>query len=289
MKTGLRTTILIDNEAHASPLPVSGVGAASSPPREACASTPPGIPPSPHLATEHGLSIWIDTGTVRLLFDTGASAAFLDNARAVGIDPATADHVVLSHGHDDHTGGLAALDRVLPPDTPIHAHPGIFAKRYSRHADGSVHSIGLSDASREVLARRVHAFHPVTEPLEIAPKVWLTGEVPRLDPLEDVGGDFWLDDGCTHRDEIADDLSLWVEGAEGVWVFLGCAHAGVMNVIRHIRQVSGREDIHAVIGGMHLRHAGAERLKRTAAFFRALDPAILLPCHCSGHRIGTTI
>lgn len=257
MGASLSYSILIDNAAHA-----------------------------PGLEAEHGLSIWIDTGSARILFDTGQSGASLRNARTLGIDVASADCLVLSHGHYDHTGGLAALDPVLPPEIPIHAHPGIFPPRYSRHADGTIHEIGLPDTARAVLDRRKNHVQPVTAPAEIAPGVWLSGPVPRMSGFEDTGGDFWLDAGCTVPDPVADDLSLWVEREEGLWIFLGCAHAGAVNIVRHIMAMARRNTVYAVIGGMHLRHALPGRLEKTAAFFRELAPTVFLPCHCSGSAIS---
>jgi 7,8-dihydropterin-6-yl-methyl-4-(beta-D-ribofuranosyl)aminobenzene 5'-phosphate synthase len=250
-------SILIDNEAH-----------------------------KPGLMTEHGLSVWIDTGATRILFDAGQSGKFLRNAQMIGIDPSTADHLVISHGHYDHTGGLASLDGSLPPDVPIHAHPEIFRQRYSRHADGNVIAIGLPELAEKFLSHREKYFKPVTESTEIAPRVWLTGEVPRETEFEDTGGDFWRDANCSRPDLIEDDLSLWVERDEGLWIFLGCAHAGVINIVRHIQAVSGIKKVHALSGGTHLRNASAERLEKTAAFLRELSPNILLPCHCSGDRIN---
>ena len=58
------------------------------------------------LQGEHGLSLLVDTGEHRLLFDTGASDLFIRNARILGIDLKEVDFLVLSHGHRDHTGGL---------------------------------------------------------------------------------------------------------------------------------------------------------------------------------------
>ena len=58
------------------------------------------------LQGEHGLSLLVDTGGHRLLFDTGASDLFIRNARMLGIDLKDVDFLVLSHGHRDHTGGL---------------------------------------------------------------------------------------------------------------------------------------------------------------------------------------
>lgn len=252
--------ILVDNDAHA-----------------------------PGLATEQGLSIWIDTGDARVLFDAGQSDAFLKNAQTLGINLSTANHLVLSHGHYDHAGGFAALEGVLPKDTPIHAHPGIFPERYSRHTDGSMRNVGLPESARQFLRDRKAHFHPTPDATEIAPGVWVTGFIPRETPFEDTGGDFWLDRECTRPDPIKDDMALWVERPEGLWVFLGCAHAGTINTIRHIQCVSGRDEVYAVIGGTHLRSVLEERLEKTARFLADLAPAILQPCHCSGEQIHAVL
>jgi 7,8-dihydropterin-6-yl-methyl-4-(beta-D-ribofuranosyl)aminobenzene 5'-phosphate synthase len=260
MTDSLSYTILVDNDAHA-----------------------------PGLATEHGLSIRIDTGETRILFDAGQSGAFLENAQTLGIDLSTADHLVLSHGHYDHAGGFADLEGILPEGTPIHAHPGIFPERYSRHSDGTMRDVGLPGSARQFLRRREAYFHPTPDAAEIAPRIWVTGFVPRVTPFEDTGGDFWLDRECTRPDSIEDDMALWAERPEGLWIFLGCAHAGTINTIRHIQTVSGREDVYAVIGGTHLRSASEERLEKTARFLTDLAPTVLLPCHCSGRGICTML
>ncbi|MFW5894282.1 MAG: MBL fold metallo-hydrolase, partial [Verrucomicrobiota bacterium] len=171
MNYSLPFTVLVDNDAHA-----------------------------PGLATEHGLSIWIDTGEARILFDTGQSDAFLKNAQRLGIDLSTADRLVLSHGHYDHAGGFGALEDLLPEQTPIHAHPDIFPERYSRHADGTMREVGLPKSARQFLRRREAYFHPTPDATEIIPDVWVTGFVPRVTPFEDTGGDFWLDRECTRPD-----------------------------------------------------------------------------------------
>lgn len=253
------------------------------------------------LRNEHGLSIWIEVGPTRILFDTGASDAFRWNAKSLGIDLSQTDAVVLSHGHYDHGGGLPFLQGLLRPETPIYAHPGIFQTRFSRHRDGSLHPVGLSPLSQEFLHAHQAAFRPITAPTFLPPlptviaetspshpatpslpRMGLTGPIPRLTPIEDPGGDFYLDRGWTVPDPIEDDLALWIEAKEGLWIFLGCAHAGVINTIRYIQKLSGRKDVYAVIGGTHLRNASPERLAATEAFLRDLSPTLFFPCHCSG-------
>ena len=58
------------------------------------------------LKTEHGLSVYIETENHKVLFDTGQSALFAQNASKLGIDLQQIDLAVISHGHYDHIGGL---------------------------------------------------------------------------------------------------------------------------------------------------------------------------------------
>ena len=78
------------------------------------------------LAFEHGLSLYIEFAGKRLLFDTGQTGAFVDNARKLSVDLATLDAVVLSHGHYDHSGGFARLLPLLPANVPVYVGEGFF-------------------------------------------------------------------------------------------------------------------------------------------------------------------
>lgn len=84
------------------------------------------------LAFEHGLSLFIEFAGKRLLFDTGQTGAFADNAEKLSIDLSQLDAVILSHGHYDHSGGLARLLPLLSPGTPIYAGKEFFAAKYKK-------------------------------------------------------------------------------------------------------------------------------------------------------------
>jgi len=233
------------------------------------------------LADEHGLAFWIESGDRKILFDTGQGRALPTNIEALGIDLEAADHVVLSHGHYDHAGALPyVLERAT--QAVVHMHPAAMEPRFNIH-EGYVRSIGLSAASLAALEALPKARKStVTETVELAPGIGLTGPVPRLTSFEDTGGPFFRDPYGDVPDPIIDDLSLWVDTPAGLMVCLGCAHAGVVNILTHIRQVTGRDRVDTIVGGMHLITADEARLQATVAALREIAPRRIVPCHCTG-------
>ena len=234
------------------------------------------------LAAEHGFAVLVEAGGRRLLFDTGQTGAVLGaNADALGLDLSAVDSLVLSHGHYDHTGGVPlALERA--PRATVWCHPGVFVPRWSVR-DGVPREIGMPPAALEALvALPAGRLRQVTSPVPAAPGVWITGPVPRGDPFEDTGGPFFLDPEGTKPDVLPDDLSLWMETPEGTVVLTGCCHAGLMNTLLLVRNRTGGRPLRALIGGFHLANAGERRMARTLETLRTLNPAIIIPCHCTG-------
>ncbi len=232
---------------------------------------------------EHGLAYWIETDTIRVLFDTGQTQqTLLHNAEQLKIDLADADAVVLSHGHFDHTGGLPGLLQQMDlPD--LYLHPAALARRFSRHRDGKVQDVGIPmQLDEPVLRQHVVSLNWTERPVQISNGIWVTGPVPRVNDYEDTGGDFYLDRDCTQIDPITDDQAIFLPSQDGTVVVVGCAHAGVINTLQYVRRLTNNRPIHAVIGGMHLVHASAERLELTGEALRQLDVQVLAPAHCTG-------
>jgi len=233
------------------------------------------------LGNEHGLSLWIEAGGQHVLFDTGQTDLLLTNALALGIDLTLADAIVLSHGHYDHTGGLAAvLD--MAPKARVFLHPEATEAKYSLK-DSGTRSIGMSAEAGQALAGRRITW--TATPTTLWPGISVTGHVPRLDAQEDTGGEFYLDESCSTPDRLLDDQALWIETDHGVSVVLGCAHAGVMNTLHYIRRLAEVDSFHTVLGGMHLLRASPERIDKTEAALKGYQLKRLAPGHCTGEDV----
>jgi 7,8-dihydropterin-6-yl-methyl-4-(beta-D-ribofuranosyl)aminobenzene 5'-phosphate synthase len=233
------------------------------------------------LTAEHGLSLWIEAGDRKVLFDTGQGSALPPNAASLHVDLRETDTMVLSHGHFDHTGGVAhVLKTAGPIDT--YCHPGVVLPRYSIRnlAPRQIQMPPSCMVAIDALSQQ--SLHWVQEPMQISERIGVTGPIPRETAFEDAGGPFYLDRGGRRADVMDDDLALWLQTDTGLVVCVGCCHAGVVNTLNYILRLNPGAKIRAVVGGMHLLNASEERLEQTIAALRALDPEILVPCHCTG-------
>jgi len=234
------------------------------------------------LLSEHGLSFYILADGLTILFDTGGGETLLPNAMKLGIDLAKCSHLVLSHGHYDHTGGIAQM---LAKNTycSVIAHPFILSDRYSRHADRPVKRIGMPVNERAVLQQldpvRLHC-SPVASC--ISDYIGITGFIPRTHVFEDTGGPFYLDETGQFADLIPDDQALWINTPQGLVIILGCCHSGVSNTVEYIRQLNDGASVAGIIGGLHLLHASAERLEQTIIYLKKLKPQFIYAGYCTG-------
>ena len=235
-----------------------------------------------NLAKEHGFSAWIDAGDRHILFDTGQIGGMLSNAQRLGIDLKQADTLVLSHGHFDHTGQIPQFLE-QNDKAQIYCCYNLDITRYSCKIGTAPRSIGMPEASRQALASiSPSRIHEVNTPRYLTPHIGITGPVPRTSRFEDTGGPFFLDDHRGVDYLIEDDQSMWFETDKGLLILLGCCHAGLVNTVEYIKQISGIDKVHGIIGGMHLVNADETRLQYTFDNMKRWKPDILIPCHCTG-------
>ncbi len=234
------------------------------------------------LMSEHGLSFWIEDEKHKILFDTGQSDILLDNASVLGIDLKDTEAVVLSHGHYDHTGGLHNILEMAPA-AKVYLHPEALKPKYSCSGPGFGHNIGMPAQTVQMVRRRESGSVIQTDrPTEILPGMTVTGPVKRVTDFEQVSGPFFRDAEGKEPDPLVDDQALFFESARGIVVVLGCAHAGVVNTLRYISELSGANEFYALMGGMHLGNASEERITKTIDTLRSFKVARIGPCHCTG-------
>lgn len=230
----------------------------------------------PSLVSEFGLSLLIENQGKSFLFDTGAGEALLPNLKALDIAPEKYSRVILSHGHYDHTGGLAALE----PEE-IWCCPGVEDPQFSRHADGTVHSISMPENALKTA--RKSKVTPLNLFDYIGYGLFLTGPIPRVS-TEDCGGAFFHDEKCTEKDIVPEEQALL--SMEGVLV-TGCCHAGIINTLLFCRKILPELPIHTIVGGLHLKNADDVRLEQTANMLRQFRVKKLVLMHCTGEKAIT--
>ncbi|WP_425058245.1 hypothetical protein SCACP_28900 [Sporomusa carbonis] len=237
----------------------------------------------PFLA-EHGLSMLLDTGSKLYLFDTGQTDAVVHNLGLLGIHPAQLDGIILSHGHYDHTGGLKAILTHAKKNLPVYANEGIFISRFSgAQADRSF--IGIP-YPQDLLISLGAQFHFLNSAVQLTDDLWISGPVPRKTGER---GDSRLivktKEGVEIPDNIPDDLSLYHTTAEGLIVICGCAHAGLVNILRYGFEVTCQDRLRGIVGGTHLGGVSSEQCTDSLKELEQLQPAFIAANHCTGFTI----
>ena len=234
------------------------------------------ISSSEALTAEHGLSLFIETETKRILFDTGKTDAFARNAEALGIDLAAVDLAVVSHGHYDHTGGLARFLE-LNDHAPVYVQRGAFGhfeaeeRRFIGIAPGVVEALKAS--GRLVL---------VDDELDLGDGLSLRSCNAEERPFDSQsGGLFMMQDGQPVQDDFRHEQYLSIrEGGRHVLIS-GCSHKGILNIMRWFRP-----DV--LVGGFHFMNVellgkGLDTLNNAADALAGYDTAFYT-CHCTGKK-----
>ena len=225
---------------------------------------------------EPAVSYLVEDGGRVILLDAGYSDVFLENASRMGIDLSRVTDIVLSHGHNDHTGGLPAFFARFSQRVRLFSHPGaLLPKQVEGLPVGSPISLEQLQKHAEVKL--------LTKPYAVSEHITFLGEIPRVYPFERdraVGERQAACGCCWEEDALFDDTALALTLPEGVFVVTGCAHAGVCNTVKYAKEVTGQARVLGVLGGFHLFEAG-ETLEKTILTLKELGVERVYPAHCT--------
>ena len=219
-----------------------------------------------------GLSILLDDGADRILFDTGPDETYIHNAFLMNEPLSNLSAVVLSHGHYDHSGGI----KYLSPHTPLICHPEAVQERYAcMKVPGK--TIALKRLSSPFKLSGLNA-QLCRESRAIGRRFIWAGEIPAEKPSS--YGVTELSSGTP--DFVSDEGALVWRSSRGLVIITGCGHRGLENTVRHCINVTNEERVYAIIGGFHLRSASPLKLYKLKKFLRKIKPEIVMGCHCTG-------
>ncbi len=245
------------------------------------------IVPLPFIG-EHGFSCLIESEDTTL-FDTGQGLGIINNMAKMGKSVDAIRRIILSHGHYDHTGGLLSVLQNRKEKTPVYVHPDAFndKKAIIPLPQNTIEMpIGMR-ASKEDYEKAGAGFNLISGYVSI------TGSISALsDVKRPAGWKFWdarlkqKIDGAIADDPFTDDLSLLISTESGPVVLLGCAHAGIVEILNDLSGKTGHSEFHAVIGGTHLENAPEDYVALAMDTLRKYRVKKIAVSHCTGLKMA---
>lgn len=230
---------------------------------------------------EHGFSALICDGNKNILFDTASgSLALLHNLECFKVSTEEISDVVLSHGHNDHSGGVVAMMN-RSHECKFWAGEGFDAARTGRRGV----DIGL-----KLTAEQKSRFNIVDGIVKLTENVFAVSakgcELTELSHTDD----FYIlaDDGTKPNDYFTDEVYIICVHDGKMSIITGCAHRGVSNIVRHAQKLF-RLPVDTIIGGFHTLHDSREKLERLASELKSASPRQIICGHCTGVEAYATI
>lgn len=245
-------------------------------------------PKDSNFSVENGLSMLIEKDPFTLLFDTGGpEESAIKNAVEMGIDLSKVDAVVISHGHDDHTGGLLKFLQINDK-APVYLKKEALGKYYAKIPDGEK-QISVDE---EIVKKHTNRLRFVDKITEIAQGIFIIPKIEKKYPIPSSNqvlfekqNDNWVRDNFEH------ELFMLIEKDDVLVVFSGCGHNGIKNIISTTKNIFPNKKIDAVIGGFHLQAGGLnyafakeEEIEDMVHWLKNEVTGQIYTGHCTGER-----
>ncbi|MBP2171978.1 MBL fold metallo-hydrolase [Methanococcus voltae] len=238
---------------------------------------------------EHGLSQFIEVDDKQILHDTGFSDLFIENAEELGINIANIDYLVLSHGHNDHTGGLKYLIeymsefRTKKQKPVLIAHDAVFDRKFKGSEEIGC-TVDIKDIKKAFNVQLSKKMQKITENFYFLGEIERNNDFETVDPYKKLvkdenGNNVYVDD------YLVDDSSLaYIKGDDDkkeLVIITGCAHSGICNTTEMAKKLIGDYPVSSAIGGFHLIEPSEDRITKTCDYLKSLNLQSLYACHCT--------
>lgn len=237
---------------------------------------------NPGILAEHGLSIYIEACGKRILFDAGATDIFVKNAEMMNVDLSDVDFAVVSHGHYDHTGGFPSFCEINEK-ADIYIHKNAFRESYVLK-DGRLYGpddgIRWNRSQYDFMKKRL-VF--TDGPVRISDDICVTGTIKREDGFQPTEKFYYRDgEGNITEDDMSHEQCLIIRQPEGLYIFSGCSHTGVISAINTSKALFPGERMALLVAGMHLYSASLQIRTDVIDRIEAEQPECVMPVHCTG-------
>ncbi len=237
-----------------------------------------------YLYGEPGISLFIEDCGKRILFDVGYSDIFIKNAQKLNINLFDLDFLTISHGHNDHTWGLAPMIGMYSETSAasikhkkpvLLAHTQAFNRKY--HGNEMVGSIVNEKTLSDYFDMKLTG-----EPFWVTKDLVFLGGIERANSFENKEplGKF-MNNGVKEDDFMRDDTALAYKSDSGLVIITGCSHSGICNIVEHAKKICNENRVTDIIGGLHLLNPDKEIMRLTKEYLRQLNIKRIHPCHCT--------
>lgn len=235
------------------------------------------------LKNEHGLSFFIQTGEFNIIFDTGQSDNFIYNANTLNIDLSKTTHVVLSHGHYDHSGGFKSLVQTIGNSFELVISPEFFNEKYA-YRDMAWQYLGNNFDKHFLHEKNIMTHYIKKDIVEIVPNIFVVRNFERSAAFEPPNERFYIHSGGKYISDCFDDeVVIVINTKKGLVVLLGCSHPGVVNILSTIIKKFDKP-IYGILGGTHLVEADDRQLTLILEYLEKINAPLLGISHCTGEK-----
>jgi len=240
----------------------------------------------PNIKAEHGVSLYIEDGTKKILFDLGQGDTFFNNAKALNVDIGDVDYVIISHGHVDHGGGLKCFlennkkAKVIMKKSALEKHfVGVFGLKFNCGLD------------IKLINNNLDRFMFIEDDYALDENMKIIANIEKKYPLAATNNNIYkLIEGRKIQDDFNHELLFTVRENNKIVVFSSCGHSGMLNIVHTVKKYYKDIGQLVIISGFHLRNPvgkkNSEADEKISAMANILSEDICIEKIYTGHCTG---